>query len=200
MNIFVLHTTPAKAARWHADKHVVKMLLESVQMLYTSHWIVAFPALLKHRSALAISKAQKTLPTPPALRFGLSPAPRQHKDPSQHGFRPVHLHHPCSRWVRESLANYQWLCALALALAREHHHRWPDNPPHSCEAHARWLTANPPALPRVPPTHFAIAMPLEYHRSNPVSAYRAFYKGSKTERGITKSYTRRHRPHWLHSG
>jgi len=33
MNIFVLHTEPNTAARLHCDKHVIKMILESAQML-----------------------------------------------------------------------------------------------------------------------------------------------------------------------
>ena len=35
MNIFVLDRDPYKAAAYHNDKHVVKMILESVQMLST---------------------------------------------------------------------------------------------------------------------------------------------------------------------
>ncbi len=33
MNIFALDQDPAQAARWHTDKHVVKMILESAQIL-----------------------------------------------------------------------------------------------------------------------------------------------------------------------
>lgn len=35
MNIFALHENPHQAAQMHCDKHVVKMILESVQMLST---------------------------------------------------------------------------------------------------------------------------------------------------------------------
>ncbi len=35
MNIFVLDTDPVLAARYHCDKHVVKMILESCQLLST---------------------------------------------------------------------------------------------------------------------------------------------------------------------
>ena len=35
MNIFALDNNPHKAAKMHCDKHVVKMILESVQMLST---------------------------------------------------------------------------------------------------------------------------------------------------------------------
>lgn len=35
MNIFFIHKEPRQAARWQCDKHVVKMILESAQMLST---------------------------------------------------------------------------------------------------------------------------------------------------------------------
>ena len=36
MNIFYLHNDPEICAAYHCDKHVVKMILELVQMLYTA--------------------------------------------------------------------------------------------------------------------------------------------------------------------
>lgn len=39
MNIFVLDKNPRKAARMLCDKHIVKMILESAQMLCTAHWL-----------------------------------------------------------------------------------------------------------------------------------------------------------------
>lgn len=176
MNIFVLHWNPRKAARWHADKHVVKMLLESVQMLYTTHWVICYPSLLKCRSPQALSKVQKKLPVPPLFR--VEKAPFQLKDPTQRGFRPVHVHHPCTRWVRESIHNYMWLCSLAVCLAEEHQHRWPGSL-HSCSEHAKWLYEHPPRLSSIPQTHFAIAMPDEYKKNDPIQSYRSFYSGSK---------------------
>ena len=38
MNIFVLHQNPEVASVMHLDKHVVKMPLESAQILCTVHW------------------------------------------------------------------------------------------------------------------------------------------------------------------
>jgi hypothetical protein len=38
MNIFVLHQDPETASMMHVDKHVVKMPLESAQILCTVHW------------------------------------------------------------------------------------------------------------------------------------------------------------------
>ena len=37
MNIFYLHENPRKAAEYQYNKHVVKMILESAQMLCTAH-------------------------------------------------------------------------------------------------------------------------------------------------------------------
>jgi len=38
MNIFVLSFDPRIAAEHHCDKHVVKMILETAQLLYCAHW------------------------------------------------------------------------------------------------------------------------------------------------------------------
>ena len=53
MNIFVLSLDPNEAARWHMDKHVVKMPLESAQMLCTAlhrygHNALYKPGYVKH--------------------------------------------------------------------------------------------------------------------------------------------------------
>ena len=38
MNIFILDTDPKTNASYHCDKHVVKMIIETAQMLCTAHW------------------------------------------------------------------------------------------------------------------------------------------------------------------
>lgn len=40
MNIFFLHFDAKTAAAYHCNKHVVKMILESAQLLYSAHWVV----------------------------------------------------------------------------------------------------------------------------------------------------------------
>ena len=40
MNIFLLDFNPRVAAEYHCDKHVVKMILETAQLLYTAHWML----------------------------------------------------------------------------------------------------------------------------------------------------------------
>lgn len=39
MNIFILDTNPKIAAQYHVDKHVVKMILETAQLLCSAHWL-----------------------------------------------------------------------------------------------------------------------------------------------------------------
>lgn len=38
MNIFYLSRDPVLCAEMHCDKHVVKMILETAQLLSTAHW------------------------------------------------------------------------------------------------------------------------------------------------------------------
>ena len=40
MNIFLLSFNPKEAAEYHCDKHVVKMILETAQLLYSAHWML----------------------------------------------------------------------------------------------------------------------------------------------------------------
>jgi hypothetical protein len=40
MNIFFLSFNAKIAAEYHCDKHVVKMIIESAQLLYSAHWVL----------------------------------------------------------------------------------------------------------------------------------------------------------------
>lgn len=168
MNIFFLHPNPRRCARWHCDKHVVKMILESCQLLYTCHWIMS-----------------GDLPEPPYI----------HCAPNR-GYKPTHANHPCGIWLRESLDNYRWLVQLTYELCLEYEFRYGKK--HKCEDHLEWLAAVEPLnLKRVGFTPPKCAMPEEYRRKNPVVAYRLYYKFDKDKvRGIVQ-YKKRHRPHFL---
>ncbi len=54
MNIFVLDYDPIKAAQMHCDKHVVKMILESAQLLCSVHHMISdrtdIPYRLSHKN------------------------------------------------------------------------------------------------------------------------------------------------------
>jgi len=40
MNIFILDWIPELCALYHCDKHVIKMILETCQLLYSAHWVL----------------------------------------------------------------------------------------------------------------------------------------------------------------
>jgi len=189
MNLFILSSNPTEAAEAHADKHVVKMILEACQMLYSAHWTAAYPELLVNKSAIAISRAQKLLDLPPSL---LKAPNRQG---GEQGYRPVHLHHPCTKWIRASLENYMWACDLAIAIGQEFTFRYGKI--HACQQHAEWLQQNPPLLESKGLQTFAIAMKPEYKISaDPIVSYQHYYRTSKEERGLLQ-YTRRLKPAFL---
>lgn len=151
MNIFFLDLDPELCARYHCDKHVVKMILESCQLLYTCHWTITGGK------------------TPPYLS----------STPNGTGYKPTHPKHPCNIWLRESLDNYLWLLRLANALVDEYHYRY-GGKTHKCEEHLEWLSmVYPEGLESRGITSPRCAMPDEYKQPNAVDAYRAYYIGAK---------------------
>jgi len=105
-------------------------------------------------------------------------------------YRLTHKNHPCSVWVRESLSNWLWLRDFTLALAQEYTHRYGKL--HKSGEVAKTLTA--PKLIDIGLTPFAQAMPDEYRSNNPVSAYRAYYNGEKSN---LFKWTKREVPGWV---
>lgn len=191
MNIFVLHWKQRKAARWHVDKHVGKMLLETCQLLYTAHWVLFYPQLRDCKFAVALSKTQKQLEVPEYMWS--APVCETSKEPA---YRPCHVWHPCAKWTRVCSGNYLWLAKLGLELAREFRFRFKKE--HSCEKHIIWLNENLPLTIRMfPRRKFPVAMDNQYKISkDPIVCYRNYYKTSKKDRGLVK-YTEREIPHWL---
>jgi len=66
MNIFVLDLDIRKCARYHCDQHVVKMILESVQILCTALWLHGIEAPYKpthgrHPCVLWASKSRSNM-------------------------------------------------------------------------------------------------------------------------------------------
>lgn len=173
MNIFFLSAKPGRCARWHCDKHVVKMILESCQLLYTAHHL--------HDGSIRVEVSAPLCATT-----------------GKRGYKKAHPKHPSAIWTAEALPHYIWLCWLTRELLREHRYRFNPKQEHACKVHLDWLMANPPMglLNKVkwirdPPP----AMPDEYKvEGDSIASYRAFYNGSKRERGLLK-YSKRKLPH-----
>lgn len=169
MNIFYVSHKPSRCARWHCDKHVVKMILESTQLLYTAHWVV---------------EGEPNLSSAPC------------RQDLGRGYKSIkNKKHPSAMWTYESLDHYMWLCQLAAFLCQEYEYRFGSKKVHSCQKHIEWLTANPPphlvSKGWVQPPQ---AMPEEYRHSNSIVAYRRYYLGAKSR---LLRYTRRNMPHWI---
>lgn len=181
MNLFILYADPRTAAQAHADRHVVKMILETCQMLYTAHWTAAYPE-------LCVKK--KTMSQPASL----ATAPKKIGTETR-GYLPAHINHPCTKWIRASLENYRFACDLAIAIGDEYEFRY--GKVHGCMEHAVWLKANPPALPEIGQTPFAIAMDDQYKISDDaIECYRNYYLTAKKEKGLLV-YTRRPKPEFI---
>ena len=176
MNIFILDEDINKCAEYHADKHVVKMCLESAQLLCTAHWIAKYIGYVPRK----LDKQEMI-----TLR-GLSI--RETRD---FPYLPNHYNHPCSIWVRKSLDNYEWLYCLALSLNDEYGYRYNGKSHKSI----REVVLKLPDidLPRKGLTSFAQAMPDEYKNENAVVAYRKYYRNDKSH---ILSYKYREIPQW----
>jgi len=94
MNIFFLDMNVKKCAEYHCDKHVVKMVLETAQLLCSAHHVID-------------QVTNKYRPSNDQIPYKLA-----------------HKNHPCSIWVRESLTNYLYLCELGLELCKEYTYRY----------------------------------------------------------------------------
>ena len=94
MNIFFLDYDTQKCAQYHCDKHVVKMILETAQLLCGVHHM--------------IDQSSTT------HRLSTDQVP----------YKLSHKNHPCAIWSRESLSNYLYLCDLGLELCKEYTFRY----------------------------------------------------------------------------
>jgi hypothetical protein len=94
MNIFFLDFDTQKCAQYHCDKHVVKMILETAQLLCGVHHVTD-------------QETTKKQPSNDQVPYKLS-----------------HKNHPCAIWSRESLSNYLYLCDLGLELCKEYTYRY----------------------------------------------------------------------------
>jgi hypothetical protein len=182
MNLFILDLNPAKAAQLQCDKHVVKMIVESAQMLSTAHRI------LDGHSIRASSKSGKT-----QVKVWLHPDP----DTDNVLYKAVHSAHPCTVWTMASAMNYDWHYAHFVALCDEYTHRY--GKVHLTDKLLRGMLSKPPKnIKCVSMTPFALAMksnPECMFTDDPVKSYRMFYQ-TKQER-FKMTWTGRDIPDWF---
>ena len=116
MNIFLLSRNTKKCAQMYCDQHVIKILLEIVQMLYTAWHISGLPVDWK----------------PPRSKSGAR------------GYKKAHPNHPMCKWVRSSKTAYCFAARLGMELAIEYNCRF--NKCHACTKHVLWLSEHLPTF------------------------------------------------------
>ena len=176
MNVFYLDEDPQIAAQMHVDKHVVKMIVESAQLLSTAH------RFLDGQEYIQLSKNNRRL-----KRWRLNDARENVL------YKGAFLNHPCGVWVRESSSNYSWLYSLFGFLCDEYTYRY--NKTHLTDTKLRVLLANHPInIPSGELTSPALAMPDYCKKNDPVSSYRNYYIKEKSN---LFAWTKREKPYWI---
>lgn len=177
MNIFFVDENPKLAAECLVDKHVVKMILETAQLLSTSHRLL---------------DGNKKIVTGPSGRKISRYVLADHREAILP--QATHINHPCAVWTRANRENYHWLWQHLLALNDEYTRRF--NRRHAYSGRVLFaLHRFPLALSEGeffnPPT----AMSQEYIVwGDAVASYRNYYRLGKSH---LHSYTNRNTPEWL---
>ena len=181
MNIFILDKDPVIAAQLQCDKHVVKMIVESAQMLSTAH------RMLDGTIQIAPSKSGKRM----VKHYRLFDD--GHLDETL--YKAVHYKHPCTVWTMESDLNYDWHWIHFKALCDEYTYRY--GKVHSSERLLQPLRIRPKNIPKGKLTPFKLAMKAnpECMLENAVLSYRAFYQ-TKQDR-FKMVWTKRSKPGWF---
>jgi hypothetical protein len=107
MNIFYVDSDPEVAARNMVDRHVVKMILETAQLLSTAHRVIDGEEYVGQSQSGRKAKRWRLSGNVDAIMYAAT-----------------HINHPSAVWVRENSANYDWLYDHLLALGREYTHRY----------------------------------------------------------------------------
>ena len=180
MNLFILDNCPVTSAQLQCDKHVVKMIVESAQMLSTTH------RMLDGAEYKAPSKSGKRMVkhwSHPTLDDVL--------------YRAVHMYHPCTVWTTKSTINYNWHYAHFVALCDEYTYRY--GKVHATDTKLREvLKQQPKNIPVGDLTEFPLAMQHEpqcMHKGDPVRSYREYYQTKQAR--FTMAWTKRDIPEWF---
>jgi len=170
MNIFVTDPSPYVSAQVLPDKHVVKMPLETCQMLSivcSDKWGHGYGQL--HRINGEPYKTEKG------------------------AFR----NHPCTIWANESIINTWWLVAHGISLCAEYTHRY--GKVHSCEKTILEAGSIIPLHKPTTPSSFTRAMPDEYKHDTSIDTFTAYKNYIRSKPWAASNYLRdsSRKPDWI---
>lgn len=176
MNIFALSTDPLESARMMCDKHVVKMIIETAQLLSTAHRMID-----------GVEYTDRTTNGRRIKRW-------LHPNPNLEAtlYKASHINHPSAVWTRTSNNNYNWLYHHFYGLCHEYTYRYGKI--HLTQTKLLDILENVPYnIPVGYLTNIPQAMPDKYKGEWFVKAYRKYYVGEKY--GFAK-WTKRPQPSW----
>lgn len=177
MNLFFLSRDAREAAQAHCNKHVVKMILETAQLLCTAH------RLLDGSRTQALTKTGRKTSV-----WGLP-------DPERDSllYKATHANHPAAVWIRSSRDHYLWAFSLMRELLQEYTFRYGKI--HACTKLVEALSQPPAAIIAAGFTDPPKCMPDCYRvKGDVVECYRAYYIEGKKD---LLQYKLRERPTWL---
>ena len=163
MNIFYLHPDPKICAEMHVDKHCVKMILETAQLLSTAHRILDG---IEDMGLSQTGRKKKVWRLPDNRDLVL--------------YSATHTNHPSAIWCRQSSENYRWLHNLLVELVVEYNYRY--GKVHKCQAIGLvdTLSLLPKNIPIGAFTEPTPAMPDQYKvPGNSLKSYHNYYNGEK---------------------
>ena len=167
MNIFVLHKDPRIAASMMCDKHVVKMIVETNQLLSAVLDLNYKPELIteKDEKGYHVSK-----------QLGLASYPIAHRK------------HGCTLWAAEARDNYRWLLRHLQWMCYEYYKRYGKI--HSLENRLMIYRGQEQHLnfKRKTMTPFYQGMPDDVKDKDVVKAYRDYYNKYKFTFAKWKDY------------
>lgn len=183
INIFYVDHDPVKAAQSLVDKHVVKMILESAQLLSTAHRVVDGIEYTEKRHV------EGSLPA----RYRSVKKWKLYDSRDSIVYSATHINHPSAVWCRQSVENYNWLVEHFYGLMEEYKHRY--NKKHKCSDIAFYLQSPPHKLQSYDWTEMPCAMDDVYKISqDPIENYRNYYKVGKAS---LHTWTNRLPPDWI---
>jgi hypothetical protein len=177
INIFYIDECPIQCAVWMVDKHVVKMILESAQLLSTAHRIVD-----------GVEYEGKSQSGRKARRWVL-PDARENVI-----YSATHINHPSAVWARTSVSNYNWLVDHFFALISEYNYRYEKH--HKCYGDISYMLQSPPHnLRDYDFTPMPSCMDKQYIVSDdPITNYRNYYNKGKSR---MFNWKKRNPPPWI---
>ena len=170
MNIFATDPSPYKSAQVLPDKHVVKMPLETCQMLSivcSDKWGHGYGQL--HKKDGSIYNTDKG------------------------AFR----NHPCTVWANESLTNTWWLVAHGMALCQEYTHRY--GKVHSCQSAIEEAASIIPLRKPTTPKSFTFAGPDQFKYDKTIDIFTAYKRYIASKPWAASNYLRdsSRKPDWI---